>query len=246
MNNQEAKFILSGYRPGGRDAGDAMFCDALKQAQADPALSAWFAREQAHDAAVAAKLREIAPTAGLREAILAGSRVSGTTETKVAARWPWWVGIAASVVLLAGITAAMWPKPASAVNAPLTKFVLEDALEVNKHGGHGAPSRELIASLTQASTHLSGALPVDFSTLENTGCRTLTVEGRPVLEVCFNRQGKWYHCYIARCGDFPGMAAKEGPEFAASDKVGALTWADGVYRFVVAGQAGRAALQQLL
>ena len=59
MNNTEAKFILNAYRPNGRDAGDATFRAALDQAKSDPALGAWFAREQAHGIAVAAKLREI-------------------------------------------------------------------------------------------------------------------------------------------------------------------------------------------
>ena len=76
MNNQEAKFILSGYRPNGGDAGDEMFGDALRQAQQDPALAAWFAREQAYDRAVAARLAEIAPPAELRADILAGVRAS--------------------------------------------------------------------------------------------------------------------------------------------------------------------------
>ena len=77
MNNTEAKFILNAYRPNGRDANDATFSAALAQAKSDPALSVWFAREQAHGAAVAAKLHEVVPPAGLREAILAGGRVSG-------------------------------------------------------------------------------------------------------------------------------------------------------------------------
>ena len=74
MNNSEAKFILNAYRPGGRDADDATFGAALAQARNDPALGAWLVREQAHGAAVAAKLRVVAPPAGLREAILTGAR----------------------------------------------------------------------------------------------------------------------------------------------------------------------------
>lgn len=247
MNNQEAKFILSGYRPNGRDAGDARFCDAIKQSQLDPALGAWFAREQAHDGTVAAKLREIAPPPGLREAILAGARVSGAAKPRKAApRWTLWLGMAAAVVLLAGVTATLWLARAVAADSPLTKFAMADALEPTKHGGHGAPSRELIGDLTQASTHLGQKLPVDFATLERTGCRTLNFDGHPVLEVCFEREGKWFHCYVARCRDFPALSAKDKPEYAVSDKVSAVTWSDGVYRFVVASEAGREALERLL
>jgi len=243
MNNQEAKFILGGYRPGGHDAGDAMFCEALKQAQADPVLGAWFAREQAHDAAVAAKLREIAPPAGLREAILAGARVSGTKPA--AWRRPVWMAMAASVAVLIGVTAALWPNRAAAT-APLTKFAMADALEISKHGGRGAAERELRGDLTEASTRLSGRLPVDFAALAKTGCRTVDVDGQTVLEVCFKRDGTWFHCYIARCGDFPALAAKQGPVFAENGKISAVTWADGAHRFVVAGPAGRETIARLL
>ena len=56
MNNTEAKFILNAYRPNGRDAGDPAMTAALAQAASDPALGAWFAREQTHGHAIAAKL----------------------------------------------------------------------------------------------------------------------------------------------------------------------------------------------
>ena len=89
-------------------------------------------------------------------------------------------------------------------------------------------------------------MPVDFAALANSGCRTLNFNGRAVLEVCFQRNGKWFHCYVVRCEDFPELRAKEAPEFAVNDKVTAMTWSDGEHRFVVAGQAGREALAQLL
>ena len=74
MNNEEAKFILQGYRPNGADAGDAAFRAALEQVQRDPALREWFARQQAFDAAVSTKLDAVPAPVGLREAILAGGR----------------------------------------------------------------------------------------------------------------------------------------------------------------------------
>lgn len=75
MNNEEAKFILQGYRPNGADAGDATFCAAVEQAKRDPALGEWFARQQSFDTAVGAKLAQVAPPSGLRAAILAGGKV---------------------------------------------------------------------------------------------------------------------------------------------------------------------------
>ena len=76
MNSTEAKFILQARRPDGADDAEPRFAEALEQARRDPALAAWLAREQAFDAAVAEKLRSTQPPAGLREAILAGAKVS--------------------------------------------------------------------------------------------------------------------------------------------------------------------------
>ncbi|HYD83066.1 MAG TPA: hypothetical protein VEA63_03415 [Opitutus sp.] len=242
MTNEEAKFILGGYRGNGRDASDTLFAEALKQAQADPGLGAWFAREQAHNAAVAAKLAEIAPPAGLREAILAGGRVSVSAK-------PWWVrrewlAMAAAVAVAIGVgTMTLWTSRATAAGDPLASYALAD---VKPHRGHGAAVAALQTAMKNPAMRLSAALPVDFAELERSGCRTVLIGKRPVLEVCFEREGRWFHCYIGRCEDFPELAAQQAPEFASSGEMTAATWANGTYRVVVAGRAGREVIERLL
>lgn len=252
MTNEEAKFILSGYRSSGRDAGDAMFTEALKQAQSDPVLGAWFAREQAHTTVVSAKLSVIPPPAGLREAILAGGRVSGATRAWW--RQPAWLAAAAALAVLIG-AAGVWKRtnraPVSAplvasVDDPLAKFALEDALEGMRHAGHGAALASLQLAMKDPAMRLTEALPVNFEELERTGCRTVWLDHRPVLEVCFERNGTWFHCYIGRHEDFPEVAERQAPVFAQSGEVTAAIWSNGTYRVVVASLAGREALAQLL
>lgn len=257
MTNEEAKFILSGYRSSGRDAGDAMFAQALKQAQSDPALGAWFAREQAHTTVVAAKLSAIAPPAGLREAILAGGRVSGAGRAWW--RHPVWLAAAAALAVLIG-GASLWRKTtqrapsgvpavvagATVVTDPLAKFALADALEGMQHGGHGAALASLQVAMKDPAMRLTQALPVNFEELERTGCRTVWLDQRPVLEVCFERNGTWFHCYVGRSEDFPELPARQAPVFAESGEVTTASWSNGVYRVVVATLAGREVLAQLL
>ena len=79
MTTQEAKFLLSAYRPDGRDAADPFFAEALAQARSDPELAAWFAREQAMDARISERLGGIVPPQALRESILAGARGASVT-----------------------------------------------------------------------------------------------------------------------------------------------------------------------
>src|SRR5437867_8043687 len=76
MDNREAKFILNAYRPGGEDASDPLFAEALVQAQRDPVLARWFNESIAFDTAVTEKLCDVAVPADLRENILAGVKVT--------------------------------------------------------------------------------------------------------------------------------------------------------------------------
>ncbi len=243
MNNDEAKFILQGYRPDGADAGDEAFRTALEQVRHDPALRDWFAREQAFDAAVSAKLNEVPAPAGLREAILAGGRVSQADSTQ--ARWwrsPAVLAAAASIALVLGGAAALWPKQAVA-STGLAGYVLTDAAHEENHmGGHGTETLE--AMLSDPANRLSRGLPISFEVLRKGGCRTVIYEGREVLEVCFNRKGVWFHAYIGRRADFPDVAAT--PSFVDKEGLSVASWADQDLVYLVAGKAGRAAVEQLL
>jgi anti-sigma factor RsiW len=243
MNNDEAKFILRAYRPDGSDAADPRLAEALRQAQLDPALGSWFQRERTRDGILAQKLTEVAPPAGLREAILAGARASHRTESHRAPWSRWWVLAAAAALVMAA--AGVWHARASHLDA-LTALALNDARELTPHGGHGDPATAWRRTLTAETTHLAQGLPVDFATLAHTGCRSLSLSGTTVLEVCFNRGGTWFHCYVMRSADRPGASGARGPEFASRDHLNAVAWSDGTYRYVVAGPASRAALERLL
>lgn len=246
MNNVEAKFILQGYRPNGADAADATFCAALEQTRHDPALREWFAREQAFDRGISAKLSQIHAPAGLREAILAGGHLTASGP----ARRSWWrhpalLAAAAGVAVIFTTTLALWPKQAVAGRA-LTEFALSDALGDKNHGGHGAEAGALQAMLSQPTTRLGDSLPVDFATLRKTGCRTMNLEGRDVLEVCFKRNGTWFHCYIAQRRDFPALVASATPALMEKNGAGVASWADTSRFYVLVTKSGPSALEKLL
>ncbi|HVU33171.1 MAG TPA: hypothetical protein VHE61_07030 [Opitutaceae bacterium] len=244
MSNNEAKFLLNACRPNGRDASDPAFAAAMAQARSDPALGAWFAQEQAHGAAVAAKLQEIAPPPGLREAILAGGRATQRAAA-VRPRRPMvtWGALAACFAALIAASVALWPARAPAANA-LTSFALYD-VAYGRHGGRGEATAELAQQLGSPATHLSAGLPIDFSRLKNTGCRTLQVAGHSVLEVCFVRNGAEFHCYIGRAADFH-VGAPAAVQFVQQAGLTAAAWTKGSYRFVVVGGAGLDAVKRLL
>ena len=245
MTNEEAKFILSAYRPGGSDAGSAVFAAALAQAQQDPALGAWLAREQQHAAGISVRLREITPPAGLREAILAGARVSGGIPTRAWWRRPPWMALAASLAVVLGVAANIGWRSPSVQMARLAAFAVNDTLHA-QHGSHGPAFDTLDRLLSEPATHVSGRLPVDFATLRSTGCRTLSFAGHDVVELCFTRGGDEFHFYVLRQADFPRLPASGAVEFGQRDGLGFASWTDATYRFVTVSAAGVSAIRQLL
>lgn len=71
MDKQQAKFLLSSFRPDGADASLPEFADALRLAAEDRELGEWLAQERAADAAFAQALNEVSIPNSLRDEILA-------------------------------------------------------------------------------------------------------------------------------------------------------------------------------
>jgi len=242
MDNQEAKFILKAYRPGGADAGNPDFKAALDQAARDPGLHAWFEREQACDKAVSAKLKSVPIPAGLRASILAGGKMSA--ERRAWWQQPTWLALAASLAILLS-TAVAWRMrgPRTDWNQ-LTAQILDDAAHDERHGSHGLAAKNLVALVSQPTTKLSSPLPIDLSRLKNEGCRTLAVAGHEVMEVCFGRNGGEFHLYVMARPASRDVPA--GPHFEAQKGMHSVMWADAQHLYVMATTQDESALRALL
>lgn len=238
MNTTEAKFILQARRPNGQDDADPRFSEALEQARRDPSLASWLAREQALDTAVAEKLRSVQPPAGLRDAILAGAKMSRSV--------PFWrrpqvLALAASVAIIIGLVFA-WPvlRPA-ADTEHLALGVMAEMNSPAHHsiivGGRGV----LRAALANPSNRLATGLPFNFDQLKADGCRSLKIGGRDVLEVCFERGGE-FHLYIANRKDFRG---DDEPMFRERGTLASVTWTDLHHAYVLVTSSGTAALRNV-
>lgn len=243
MNNDEAKFILSAFRADGRDAAAPQMAEALAQAERDPELRRWLEHQRAFDRVVAGKLAAVAPPAGLREAILAGGRAS--QPRRAAWRNPAWLAAAAVIALLALVGVQGLRSPAPGALAELAEFAAKDLADDHaSHDGHPTGLGEVQASLAAASGSLAQAgFALDLDELRRQRCRAVKVGGREVFEVCFNRDGAWYHLYVARRGDLaPGadLATAEQGAYAAA------AWADAKHIYALVGQGGAAALKRLI
>lgn len=244
MNTNEAKFILRARRPDGRDDADPRFAEALEQARRDPSLAAWVAREQAFDAMVSDRLREVTPPAGLRDAILAGARMQRAA--------PWWreartLAMAAGLAVLLGV-AALWSAGRIAPGGErLALGAMADWEEPTHHpvvmNGRGA----LRAILSDPAARLAGGLPLDFAQMKAAGCRTLRIAGREVLEVCFVREGAGeLHLYVALRADFGGDELDARPMFRERGALASVAWADERHAYVLLSDGGADTLRAVL
>ncbi|OIR07469.1 hypothetical protein GALL_104280 [mine drainage metagenome] len=237
MNNQEAKFRLSAYRPGGDDASDPAMIEALEQARRDPELGAWLERERVFDAAVAAKLSGIAPPAGLRAAILSGSRVS--------ARRPWWRS-PALMALAACVTVAIGGgliafRARGGVPGGLVALAVQDML----HGHHEGLIPQLApfqGPLASPSAALDKGMPFDSSKLGAADCRSLSFHGHKVFELCFLRGGLVFHLYVM---PLEGSRAS-GPVYSSADGLSTASWTDASHAYVLATKLGISALEKVI
>lgn len=248
MKNEEAKFILGAYRPDGRDARDATFGSALAQTETDPELRRWFDEQRKFDAAFTAKLQQIAPPPGLREAILTGSRVSVGARPKRA--W-WqhsaWLAAAAALVMLGTLSVALRPASPHPSGSELATFALRDLADSHdEHVVHPPALATVQAQLASARLPLTHRLDLNLDELRRQQCRRVQVSGRELFEICFQRDGTWYHVYVGRRQDFapgeldPRDLVKVEGQFAST------AWADKNYVYALVTRAGADALQRVI
>jgi hypothetical protein len=245
MNNQEAKFILSAYRANGVDANDEVFAEALQQARQDPALGAWMARQQAHDTEVVRKLREIAPPAGLRDAILTGAKVSDIHPTQW--RQPFWIALGAAAAVLIVASLAFWRDSGAAQSRALLEFALNDTAR-GHHGDGGEAVAAAQTWLSDPQTKLSAGLPVEFADLGKVGCRTLLLNGAEVFEICFHRNGTWFHLYATRLTPPDDSRNTNDVVMNERDQLSGALWRDPKfgYMYALVGDVGLEQLKRLL
>jgi hypothetical protein len=244
MTNDEAKFILAAFRPDGRDASDPRFSEAIAQAGIDPELRAWWQRQRAFDAGVAAKLAGVMPPPGLRESILAGGRLS--RPRRRAWNWPVWLAAAAAVALLAVAAVAL----RSSLRAPslqdFAAFAMKDiSIDYAEHTGFPPGLAGVQGQLAAAALPLPQGIKLNLAELRRERCRAVTIAGREVFEICFQRDGAWFHLYAARRSDFSSESADPKALLFSQGNFSATAWADSANAYALVVRGGAATLQRM-
>ncbi|MEO7413251.1 MAG: hypothetical protein ABIZ81_07825 [Opitutaceae bacterium] len=243
MNDEQIKFLLGAARPGGRDTADPAFAGAFRRVADDPKLRAWFEREQAFNVAVCEKIRTVTPPSGLREAILAGGRLS--------ARPPWWrrpatLAMAAGLALLLTFAsvALRLTRPATAADLPefALKFAGRGYIGLQEHG---TDVEKLKAWLASRNAPLPAKIPTELVQLHGLGCRTVEFQGKDISVICFE-EGHEFHLFVARRADFPALLASAEPRFRARGAWASASWSDESNHYVLVSDAGEKAVRRFL
>ena len=248
MDNREAKFILNAYRPGGQDANDPRFAEALQQVRRDPVLERWFSEAIAFDATMTEKLRAIEVPPDLRENILAGAKVSRPLRwSKPFVKW----AIAAALISIAILGSLIWHNTRPAYLAGWQNQALEviSTLVRNETSfdAQSGNAGELLAWLRVNHAPAAQELPENLGKLPSLGCKRFSWNGIPVSVSCFmRRDGGLIHLVITNAVPPSARPPKTAPEFVRQGGWATATWREGDTTCMLALEGSRDQLRTYL
>jgi hypothetical protein len=239
MDNREAKFILNAYRPGGQEANDPRFAEALALAQRDPILEQWFRDSLTLDAAMVEKVGAIAAPVDLRENILVGVKVSRPS------RWrtPLIGWAIAATLLVAAIAASLilreTTKPRlvgwQSEGLQMVSSLVSGRAQFDAQSRSGA---DLIGWLETNRAPSAERLPKKVENLVSLGCKAFLWNEELVSVICFKRpDGGLIHLVIRNASSPSDRALKREPEFVRQGEWATATWREGdkVYMLALEG-----------
>lgn len=246
MNNDEAKFILSAYRPGGEDASDARFAEALAQAERDPELTAWFEDARHFDGALSEAVQTIPLPPELRASIVAGGKISRPRWSPTRRNF---LALAAGIVLLAAL-AGVWFQQ----RAPQLALWQRDALAFIEVLGRDEASFDMqnkdvavLQDWLQAQhAPAPASLPAALRNMPSLGCKTIDSAGRAVTIICFKMEtGEVIHLAVTN----PESSARTqatAPRFVEEDGWRTASWTESDHAYMLATKASEDALRAVV
>jgi hypothetical protein len=232
MNRDEARQILQAYRPGGEDADDPYFADALAMVKYDPELAEWFAKQQAFDARISGSLRQVPVPSRFKAKILAQRK------NEPAPTLNWWRqmfalqppaswALAAVILMVFGL-ALFWnhsqPKSGfTEYSVQMVNAALLDQHHVDRDTGN---LKAALASLPINLTESQISLPIRLDGGNGLdGCRSLAWHGQNVAMLCFSPAGGGHvDLFVTAAAIFTDAPPANHPRFAISNGTPTASW----------------------
>ncbi|MEQ2009200.1 MAG: hypothetical protein ABMA26_20660 [Limisphaerales bacterium] len=275
MNNDEAKFILRAYRPGGQDAADPQFTEALAQARRDPELARWLAEQTALDTVIGGKIQSVPVPADLKASILAARNIVPLRQRS------WWqrsihpVAAAASLAVTFATVGYLALHEPPEPTADLARFTQDITDYLGK--GYGVLPRHAHLATTDASYfgsqsyrmnyrspnlddirqwlaanggHGEFVSPTGLKKPLNLGCGVMDWRGRRITLIAFQTgrtlpQDK-VHLVIINSSDLPDPPARGQPRFNEGGDWTTVAWSDGSLTYFLLAPGDRQAVGKYL
>jgi hypothetical protein len=232
MNRDEAKLILQAWRPGGRDADDPYFAEALAMVEKDAELSAWFVEQQAFDARIIGSLQQVRVPSRLKAEILADNK------TRPAPLFGWWReffarqspaawAVATVILVVLGVTLVRDHSPVKSQFADYSSQMVDTAMTDQHHVDREVSDlKTALVSLSMDLSENDLALP---SRLERgsglQGCRALEWHGQKVSMLCFmSNAGGHVDVFMTAAAIFPDAPPADQPRFTVSNGSPIASW----------------------
>ena len=234
MTREEAKEILSVFRPGTDDERDPVFAEALALAQNDAKLKAWFDESKNFDKLMKAELARITAPAEVRDAILA--------EHKIIRPAPWWHRrmssrqfAAAAAVLIAGLAFVFWYGQRPATFAEFRREIADQSWGPSPHVELKATNMtELRRALEARGVPARFTVPSALVQTGVRGCSLMRWRGLDVPVICFHSEGQHLHLMVVNRTLFPD-APTSGPEMDQWQVWRTASWSKDDFSYVLTG-----------
>jgi len=240
MTRDEAKAILQVWRPGGEDAEDPRFAEALKAVEQDAELARWFAEQKAFDGAMAAQVQTLPVPRNLKASLLA---------QQPAVRVPFWQrdllpllqrpalrwALAASVagLCVAGSWAAMrHPSRFADYRRDLT----EEAWDANPHVELRTSDLKTITHwLAERGMRAELVIPSALRDMNILGCRVLKWRGHSVVGLCLSDGVRHNHLFVADQIAFADRPWEHLPDYENCGRWKTTAWSQGDRTYLLVG-----------
>ena len=258
MNRDEARLILQSCRPGGQDAADPQFAEALALAKQDAELGAWFAQQQKFDAQISREIKSLPAPADLKVKILA--RANPQRQKIVGLPAPaWWRNVfslnspvswamAAVVVILLSL-AVFWRQPEGTAHfADYSAQMVSAAVNDQNHVAVGnSDMKQVVAWLGEHHGENKFILPVALNNGGLMGCRVLDWQGRKISMLCYGLKDAGHvDLFVAEAKIFSDAPPADRPQFASSGGKPTAGWSHEGKVYLMIGHGAATDLEKIL
>jgi hypothetical protein len=242
MNRDEAKYILRAYQPGGRDAGDPQFREALEMVRRDPELAAWFAHEQQTDANLARTFQQFPVPPALRGQLLVARKI---VRPKTWWKHPAMAGMVAACLMMALFLIRPSPKGEF---SEFHSYVAETASKLDHLDIQTSDRTQIQEWFHNHKAPENFAIPEKLVARASVGCRVFAWNKQKVSLVCFELQNKKVaHLFVVDRSALKNAPSGSKPSFqTTNDGLATASWSDPERTYIMAMAQGEEDLKNLL